>query len=86
MMLHEKKIFLTNYVFNNGANENIKNTSIGISTYQTHYLLSASLLKKFSLPQFHKKIGLMLFGSCINELYTETVIMNNDTSLLLICN
>ena len=49
MMLHEKNIFLTYYVYNNGANENIKNTSIGISTYQ---ILSASLLNK---SIFHMK-------------------------------
>ena len=81
-----KKTSSWHYVLNNGANENIKKY---IYRYfyltNTYYLLSASLLKKFSSPQFHKKNRC----NAVWKLYEWNIYRNNnnnDTSLLLICN
>ena len=76
MMLHEKKIFSTYFVFNNGANENIKKY-IYRYFYLPNTLFTVCLFTKkvFLSPIPQKKIGLMLFGNCMNEIYTETIIM-----------
>ena len=84
MMLHEKKIFLTNYVFNNGANENIKKY-IYRYFYLPNTLFTVCLFtKKVFSPPISQKNRF----NAVWKLYKWIIYRNNnnDTSLLLICN